>query len=152
MKDQTFFKFMLALQKMLIPSIIKNSLWKGWQTIIHNENGKNLGVHGFAKVLDDMQSKPIVKEGRKFITDEVKISKFHNNIPDVSKKSITPHLTDDIKYNDIVTKSEQFKVANRGANAEYTKPEYSRKVFMFTHASSTCARYPALQRRPDKCQ
>ena len=62
-------------------------------------------VHRFATTLDDMQSKSIDKQGRKSITDAVKIRKFFNNIPHIVKKSITPHLTDDMIYNDIVTKS-----------------------------------------------
>ena len=77
-KDQTFFKFMLALRKFLIPSISKNLLWKQWETITANKDGKNLGVHRFARALDDMQSKLIDKQGRKSITEEVMIRKFLN--------------------------------------------------------------------------
>ena len=67
-----------------------------------------MGVHPFARALDDMPSKLIDKQGRRSITDEVKIQKFFNNIPDIIKKAITAHLTDDMTCNDIVTKSAQF--------------------------------------------
>ena len=95
-KNQSFFKFMLALRKFLIPSISKDLLWKEWQTITPNKDGKNMGVHLFARALDDMQSKLIDKHGHKSITEEVKIRKFLTNISDVIKKSLTPHLTDDM--------------------------------------------------------
>ena len=111
-----------------------------------------MGVHRFARELDDMQSKLIDKQGCKSITDEVKIRKFLNNIPDIIKKSITPHLTDHMTYNDIVNKSEQFEAANRGANAEHTKPRYPSKVSRYTNAGSTRSRYTTQQPRPDKCQ
>ena len=76
-----------------------------------------MGVHRFTRALDDMQSKLIAKQGRKSITDVVKIRKFLNNLPDISKKSLTPHLTDDMTYNDIVYKSEQFEAVNRSPDA-----------------------------------
>ena len=77
-----------------------------------------MGVHRFARALDHMQCKLLDKQGRKSITEEVKITKFHYNIPDVMQKShynipdviqksIIPHLTDDMSFNDILTKSEQ---------------------------------------------
>ena len=65
-----------------------------------------MAVHRFARALDDMQSKLIHKQGHKSITEEVKIRKFLNNISDVIKKSLTPYLTDDMTFNQIVTKSE----------------------------------------------
>ena len=71
-----------------------------------------MGVHRYTRVLDDMQSKLIDKQGCKSITDVVKISKFRNNMPDIIKKSITPHLTHNITENDVVSKSEQFEAAN----------------------------------------
>ena len=71
-----------------------------------------MGIHRFARALDKMQCKLIDKEGRKSITEEVKIRKFLHNISDVIKKSLTPHLTDDMTFNQIVTKSEQFEAAN----------------------------------------
>ena len=61
-------------------------------------------VHRFASAPDDMQSKLIDKLSRKSITDAGEIRKFINNIPNIIKKSITPHLTDDMTYNDIVNK------------------------------------------------
>ena len=103
-KDQTFFKFMLALWKFLIPSISEDLLWKEWQTITPTKGGKNMGVHRFARALDDMQSKLIDKQGHKSIIEEVKISKFLNNMSDVINKSLTPDLTDDMTCNQIVTK------------------------------------------------
>ena len=143
---------MLALRECLIPSISKDLLWKQWETITPNEAGKHMGVHRFATVLDDMPSKSIDKQGHKSITDEVKIQKFLNNIPHIIKKSITLHLTDDMSYNDMVTKLEQFQVANLGATVDYTKPAYSSNVSRYTHATSTCASYSAQQQRPDKDQ
>ena len=53
-KDQTCFKFMLALRKFLIPSISKDLLWTEWETLTPNKDGKNMGVHRFARALDDM--------------------------------------------------------------------------------------------------
>ena len=55
-----------------------------------------MGVHRFARAQDDMQSKLIDKQCRKSITDAVKIRKFLNYIPEIIKKAITQHLTDDI--------------------------------------------------------
>ena len=81
-------------------------------------------VHLSARVLDDIQRKLIDKQGRKSITNEVKIRNFLNNIPDIIKNTITPHLTDYMTYNDIVTKSQPFEAANRVANAEPNKTEY----------------------------
>ena len=54
------------------------------------------GVHIFARALDDKQSILIDKEGRKSISEEVKIREFLHNIPDVITKFITPHLIDDM--------------------------------------------------------
>ena len=65
-----------------------------------------MGVHRFARAPDDMQRRLIDKQGRKSITDEVKIRTFLNYIPDIIKKSITQHAIDDTTYHDIVTKSE----------------------------------------------
>ena len=100
-----------------------------------------MGVRRFGRALDNMQSKLIDKPGRKSITEEVNIRKFLNNIPDIIKKSITPHLTDDMIYNDIVTKSEQFEAANRVANAKHTKPGDLSKVSKYTNAHSTRSSY-----------
>ena len=116
--------FMLALRKFLISSISKYLLCKEWNTSTPNGDGKHMGVHPFARALDDMQSKLIDKWGRKFLTDDVNIRKFLNNIPDIIKKSITIHLTNDMTYNDIVTKSKRFDAANRVPNAEHTKTGY----------------------------
>ena len=151
-KDQTFCKFVLALRKFLIPSISKDLLWKKWGTITANKDGKNMAVHRFASALDDMQSELIDKQGRKSITEEVKIRKFLNNISDVIKKTFTPHLTDDITFNQIVTKSEQFEAVNRVATAEYTKPGYPSKTPRYTNATSTRSSYTTQQPRPDKGQ
>ena len=111
-----------------------------------------MGAHVFARALDDMQSKLIDKQGHKSIREEVKIRKFLNNISDVIKKSLTPHLTDDMTFNQIVTKSEQFEAANRVANAEHTKPGYLRKAPRYTNATSTRSSYPTQQPGPDKGQ
>ena len=143
---------MLALRKFLIPSISKDLLWKEWETITHNMDGKNMGVHRFARALDDIQSKVIDKQGHKSITEEVKIRKFQNNISDVITASLTPHLTDDMTFDQIVTKSEQFEAANRVANAENTKPGYHGKTPRYTNATSTRSSYPTQQPRPDKGQ
>ena len=105
-KDQTF-KIMLPLRKFLIPSISNDLLWKQWETIAPNKDGKNIGIHRVASALDDLQSKLIDKQGHKSIAGEVKMSKFLNNKPDIIKKSITPHLRDYVTYNDIVTKCEK---------------------------------------------
>ena len=111
-----------------------------------------MGVHRFARALDDMQGKVIVKQGCKSITDEVKVSKFLNNIPDIIKKSITPHWTHDMSCNDIITKSERFEAANRGADADYTKPGYSSEVSTYQNTTSTRSSYPSQQPRADKDQ
>ena len=111
-----------------------------------------MGVHRFARALDDMQRELIDKQGHKSITEEVKIRKFQNNISNVIKKSLTPHLTNDMTFNQIVTKSEQFEAANRVANAEHTKPEYPSKTSRYTNATSTRSSYPTQQPRPDKGQ
>ena len=66
-----------------------------------------MGVHLLKRALYNMQSKLIDKEACKSITDEVKIREFLNEIPDVFKKSITPHLTNDMSYSYIITKSER---------------------------------------------
>ena len=112
------------MQTFLILSISNHLLCKEWATITPNKYGKPMGGHRFARVLDDVRSKSIVKEGLKSITDEIQIRKFRTNIPDIIKKSITLHLSDDMTYNDIVTKSEHFEAANRDANAEHAKTGY----------------------------
>ena len=129
---------MLDLQSFLIPSICKDLLWKELETITADKDDKHMGVQRFARAPDDMQSKLIYRQGCKLITDEVKIWKFHNNIPDNIKTSITPHLTDDMTYSYIITKSEHFDDVDRGAIAEYTKPGYASKVSRDTNA--TCSR------------
>ena len=88
-----------------------------------------------------MQSNFMDNQSHKSITDEVKIKKFLNDIPNILKKSITPHLTDDMTYNDIVTKSEQFKAANRVTNADHTNPGYFSKLSRDTNAASTRVSY-----------
>ena len=151
-KYQTFFKFLSALQTFLIPSISTDLLWEEWETIASNKDGKHMCVHNVARALDDMQSKLIDKQGHKSIRDEVKVSKFLNNMPDIIKKSITPHLANGMTHNDIITKSEQFEAANRGANAEHTIPGYYSKVSKYTNAASTHLSYTTQQLRPDKGQ
>ena len=111
-----------------------------------------MGDHRFAKALEDMQSKSIAKQGRKSITDDVKIRKFLNHIADIIKKSIIQHRTHDMTCNDIVTKSERFEGANRGANADYTKPEYYREGSRYPNATKTRSSYPSQQPRPGKDQ
>ena len=143
---------MLALRKFQIPSICKDRLWTEWETITPNKDSQNMGVHRFARALDDMQSKLIDKQGRKSITEEVKIRKFLNNIWNVIKKSLTPHLTDDVTFNQRVSKSEQFQAANRVANEEHTKPGYSSRAPRYTNATSNRSSYPSQQPRPDKGQ
>ena len=143
---------MLALRKFLIPSISKDLLWKEWETITDNKDGKNMGVHCFARALDNMQSKLRDKQGHKSITEEVKIRTFLNNISDVIKKSLTPHLTDDMTFNQIVTESEQFEAANQVANIEHTKPGYPSKAFRYTNTTTTRSSKPTRQPRPDKGQ
>ena len=100
-----------------------------------------MGVHRFGRALDDMESKLIDKQGRTSITNDVKISKFLNNILDIIKQFITPDLTDDMTYNDIITKSEQCEAANAGANTENTKLGYPSEVSRYTNAASTRADY-----------
>ena len=119
------------------------------ETITPNKDGKNMGVHCFVRALDDMQSKLIDKQGRNWITEEVKVIKLPNKISYVIKKSLTPHLRGDMTFNQIVTQSEQFEAANRVANAEHTKPGYPSKVPRYTDATSTCSSYPTQQPRPD---
>ena len=119
---------MLAMRKFLIPSISKDLLSKEWETITPNKDGNNIGVHRFARALDPMQSELIAKQGHRSITEEVKIREFLNNISDVITKSLTPHLIDDMTFDQIVMDSEQFEAANRVANAEHTQSEYSSKT------------------------
>ena len=149
---RTVFKFMLALRKFPIQSISKGLLWKQWETITPNKHGKLMCVHRFARALYKIQSKLIDKQGCKSSTDEVKIRKFLHNIPNISMKSITPHLTDHMTYNNIVTKSEQFEAVNRVANVEHTKPGYTCKVSRYSHATSTRSNYTTQQTRPDNGQ
>ena len=111
-----------------------------------------MGVHRFARALYDMQSKLIDKLGRKSITDEVKIRQFLNNIPDIIKKAITPHLTDNMTCDDIVTQSEQFEGVNRVAFTRLTKARYPSKVSRYTYAANTRSSYRTQQPRPDKGQ
>ena len=87
---------MLGLQKFLIPSTSKYLLWTGWETIIPYKDGKDMSINCFTRASDNMQSKLIDKQGSKSITEEVKIRKLRNNISDIIKKSVTPHLTDDM--------------------------------------------------------
>ena len=88
-----------------------------------------------------MQSKFSNKQGRKLITDDIKIRKFLHNIAAHIKKSITPYLRHEMTYNDIVMKLEQFEEANRGANAERTKPVHPSQVSRYTNATRTRASY-----------
>ena len=143
---------MLSLRKFQLRSTSKDLLWIELETVTLNKDGKNMGVHRFARALDHMQCKLLDKQGRKSITEEVKISKLRNNICNVSKKSITRHFTDDMTFNEIVTKSEEFESPNRGANAEQTKQGYPNKPSKSTNATSTRSSYPTQQTRPDKRQ
>lgn len=86
------------------------------------KDGKYMGVDRFGRALCDMPRKLIDKHSAQSITDLVKIWQFIYNIPDIIKQSIIPHLTDDVTYNDIVTKSEQCEGTNQLANAAHTKP------------------------------
>ena len=109
-------------------------------------------VYRFARVLDDMQSKLIDKQGRESITAEVKIRKFLYNISDVIKKSITCHLTDDVTYDHIVTKSEQFEGANGVPNTEHIKQGYYGKIQKYTNVTGTRSSYAPQQTKPEKDQ
>ena len=144
--------FMLALRQSLIPSTSKDLSWTEWETITPNKDGKNMGVHCFARALYDIQSQVIHKQGCKSITDVVKIRNFLNNIPAIIIRCITPHLTDDMTYNDIVCKSEQFEAANRGANSEHTKTVYLSEVTGYSNSTSTRSSYATEQPRPDNGQ
>ena len=111
-----------------------------------------MGLQPLTRGLDNMQSKLIHKQGRKSITDELESRKFLNNSPDLIKKYITRHLTDEMTHTDIVTKSEQLQAANVVANAEHTKPWYYRELSRYTNATRTRSSYTARQPRPDKSQ
>ena len=99
-----------------------------------------------------MQSKLIDKQGRNSVTDVVKIRNLQNNIPDIIKKSIAPHLTEDRTHTDIVTNKAQSKGANQGSNAEHTNPGFRSRVSGYSHTSSTRCSYAALQSKPDQGQ
>lgn len=141
---------MLPLRKFLIPCISKHLLCKEWQTITRHKDVEDIGIHHFVRALGNTHSKLIHKQARKSITAELKIREFHNNISDVIKESITAHLPDDMTYNDILTKSEEFAALNQGGNIEHTKPGYGRKVSRYTHGITTHWSYHTLQRRSDK--
>ena len=111
-----------------------------------------MGMHRSTRALHHTHSKLMHTQGRKSITAEVKIRKFLNNISDVIRKSITAHLPDDMTYNDIVTKSEQFAAANQAGNIEHTKPGYCREESWYTHATSMRSSYQTPQRALDKYQ
>ena len=55
-------------------------------------------------------------------------------------------------YHDIVIKSEQFETANRGADAEHTKPGYQSKVTRCANSTSARCSYPSPHPMPDKGQ
>ena len=103
-------------------SIREDLLWTEWQASTPNKHGKNIALYSCGRVLDDMQSLLIENRGHKSIW------KFLYNIPDPIKKSITSHQTDDMIYNDIVTKSEQFASVKGGGTAEHTKLGYQGMV------------------------
>ena len=110
MKAETFSKFMLALRKFLIPYIRKNHLWTECETITTNEDCKNMYLHPFARAKDAMQCKLIDKQGRKWITDEVKIRKCLCHIPDIIYMSIIPYSSNDLTCNRIVSNSYNLKL------------------------------------------
>ena len=99
-----------------------------------------------------MQSKLIDRQDRKSITEEVNLRKFLNNILYVIKWSITPHLTDDMTFDEIVIKSEKLEVANRGTNAEHSKQEYLRKLHRYPEATSAHSTNHTEQPTADKSQ
>ena len=151
-KDQTLSMFMLALRTFLMPSFSKDPWCKECATLTPTKDGKHMGIHRFTRALNNIQCKLINEQGRKSITDEVKITKFINNMADIIKMSITPHRTDDMTYNDIVTKLQQFEAANHRRNVEDSIPGYPSKVSRYTDAASTRSSYTTQQPRPDKGQ
>ena len=111
-----------------------------------------MGIHRFARRLDVMRSKLVHKQGRKWITAEVKIRKFHNNISDVINTYMTPYLTDHATCNNMVTNSNHFEHANRLAIAKHTTTGYPSKVYTDANATSARSSYHRQQQRPDTAQ
>ena len=97
-----------------------------------------------------MKSTLIDRQGHQWITEQVKIRKLLNQVPEVITASISTHLTDDMTFHEIDIKSEQLKAANSGANAEQTNLVYPSKGLSYTNASSPSFSCTTQQPRPDK--
>jgi len=94
-KDKaSFFSFMLVLREFLIPSTRKDLLWKEWEAASPYKNGLHMGIKTFAHWLEELQIKPIDKDGNQCISVEVKCRKFLNHLPDYIETTLVPQILD----------------------------------------------------------
>lgn len=62
-------------------------------------------IYLFTRIRGDIPNTIMDKQAHKSIIGAVHLRKFLNNLPDIIELFITPKLTDDKTYHDIVTKS-----------------------------------------------
>ena len=62
-------------------------------------------IYLFTSIREDIQNTIMDKQAHESIIGAVHLSKFLKNLPDIIQPFITPKLTDDKIYHDIVTKS-----------------------------------------------
>jgi hypothetical protein len=109
----TFFKFILGLRKMLVPSTSKASLWNRWDKGTIFKDGRIMGIHEFSNWLNEMQIKLIDKHGNQSISDEVKRQKFLNNLPPYMEETLRPQIKDDWGFDKIVEAAEGYEAAHK---------------------------------------
>jgi len=67
-KDKaSFFSFMLVLREFLIPSTSKDLLWKEWEAVSPQKDGRHMGIKTFTNWLEELQIKVIDEDGNQCI-------------------------------------------------------------------------------------
>ena len=125
-----FYTFMVHLRKYTIPSTSIDLLWKKWdEANLINSEGNSIGVYVFARILNDLQTRLRNKKGEMTISDEVKLRKFINTIPDYMQRVVKTKMTEkEYIYDEvikIVESEEAVYKKDKGVNKEKKKRQYN---------------------------
>jgi len=111
--NESFFSFMLVLREFLIPSTSKDLLWKEWEATLPHKDGRHMSIKTFANWLEELPIKFIDKDRNQCLSEQVKLRKFLNHLPDYMETTLVPQILDLWTFNDVVKKAESCEAARK---------------------------------------
>jgi len=72
-----------------------------------------MGIKTFANWLEELRIKLIDKEGNQCISEEVKLRKFLNRLPEYIETTLVPQILVSWMFNDLVKKAESYEAARK---------------------------------------